>query len=279
MSKENVISDPILGLPMRNGTFSIPAVERLEYRAVGQDPGNAHPPAAPAGVQPLMEEWLQPTAIERRGVEPTGMTAEEQERRERAAWEARLAEQSAAAARSVATAKEEGRREGRQAAEAVFAEESTRMRQQIVGALEAFRQQRERYFYTVEREVVRLALAIAARVLHRQAQMDPLFLSGAVRVAMDKLADTTKVVLRVAPVQVPAWQEMFRLHASVRAQPEIMGDITLNAGECILETNLGTIELGVGAQLEEIEKGFFDLLHHHPSATPAVNGAGGTSLL
>ena len=37
-----------------------------------------------------------------------------------------------------------------------------------------------------------------------------------------------------------------------------------SAGECVLETRVGTVELGVKAQLEEIEKGFFDLLQQRP---------------
>ena len=35
-----------------------------------------------------------------------------------------------------------------------------------------------RYFAGVEAEVVKLALAIAARVLHREAKLDPLLLTG-----------------------------------------------------------------------------------------------------
>ncbi len=34
--------------------------------------------------------------------------------------------------------------------------------------------------------MVRLALAIARKVLHREAQMDPLLLAGVVRVALDR---------------------------------------------------------------------------------------------
>ena len=37
-----------------------------------------------------------------------------------------------------------------------------------------FAQERDRYFATVEKEVVKLALAIAARILRRESQMDPL---------------------------------------------------------------------------------------------------------
>ena len=39
----------------------------------------------------------------------------------------------------------------------------------------------------------------------------------------------------------------------------------MKAGECVLETSVGKVELGVSAQLEEIEKGFFDLLQQRPS--------------
>ncbi len=231
------------------------------------------------GAPSLVEEWLRPAA-ERAGQTEVAnpalaaRMAEEQWRQERTTLEIRLAEQNAAASRAIAAAREEGRREGRQISEEAFEEERGRMRLQMVEALEEFRLQRERYFHSVEREVVRLALAISARVLHRQAQIDPLFLSGAVRVALEKLADTTGVVLRVAPAQVLAWQEMFRLHSGARVQPEILGDLSLNAGECILETKLGTVELGVKAQLEEIEKGFFDLLHHHPAPNRMANGLG-----
>ena len=38
---------------------------------------------------------------------------------------------------------------------------------------EEFRRERSRYFAGVEAEVVKLALAIAARVLHREAKLDP----------------------------------------------------------------------------------------------------------
>jgi hypothetical protein len=49
----------------------------------------------------------------------------------------------------------------------------------------------------VEHEVVELALAVAARILRREAQMDPLLLTGAVRVALGQLSGSTEVRVRV----------------------------------------------------------------------------------
>jgi flagellar assembly protein FliH len=98
--------------------------------------------------------------------------------------------------------------------------------------------------------------------------MDPLLLAGVVRVAIDKLADTSGLTLRTPPNEVSAWQAMFDRSGSTQAQPEVCGDSNLGPGDCILETRLGTVELGVRAQMEEIEKGFFDLLQQRPRSTP-----------
>jgi flagellar assembly protein FliH len=46
---------------------------------------------------------------------------------------------------------------------------------------------------------------------------------------------------------------------------KLVGDERLGVGECVLETNVGRVELGVSAQLEEIERGFFDLLQQRPA--------------
>jgi flagellar assembly protein FliH len=179
--------------------------------------------------------------------------------------EQRLHQERAAAAQAVAVAHEQGRREGREAVEQQVNAEQQRLQTQIVQSLEQFRLERQSYFHNVEGEVVRLALAIASRVLHREASLDPLLLAGAVRVALEKLGDSSRVVMRVHPREVDRWKEFFRATANLRIQPGILEDPSLSLGECLLGTELGTIELGVRAQLEEIEKGFFDLLDRRPA--------------
>jgi flagellar assembly protein FliH len=163
----------------------------------------------------------------------------------------------------------EGDREGRRAARAELEAETRaslgRERVRLVETVKQFHGMRERYFTEVEQEVVKLALAIAARVLHREAQIDPLLLTAVVRVALEKLADRSGAVLRVAAADVAPWEQVFEaMDASER--PRVAEDSTLDRGECVLETRMGTVDLGVSVQLEEIEKGFFDLLHHRPAA-------------
>ena len=179
----------------------------------------------------------------------------------------------AAAERESARAEgfKQGEREGQSKARAAMEAEMhaaiqatvTRQREQVVNAVGEFRAAREEYFGGVEAEVVKLALAIAARVLHRETHLDPLLLEGAVRVALERMAERAGVVLRTATVDVEAWERVF--HGMVADdRPKVRGDAALARGECVLETKMGTVELGVKAQLEEIEKGFFDLLSHRP---------------
>lgn len=132
--------------------------------------------------------------------------------------------------------------------------------QALGSALQDFIAARDRYLAQVEQEVVRLALSIAARVLRREALMDPLLLAGAVRVALGQLADTTKVCLKVPASEHALWSEMLRLIPNLPLRPEVLSEEALATGDCLLETDLGSVDLGVRSQLAEIERGFFDLL-------------------
>jgi flagellar assembly protein FliH len=115
----------------------------------------------------------------------------------------------------------------------------------------------------VEEEVVKLSLAIAERVLHRETEMDPLLLTGAARVALEQVADSSEAVLRVAADDVSRWSETLKPMAKGMA---IEADETMRRGEMVLKTKSGTVELGVRAQLQEIERGFFELLGRRPPA-------------
>jgi flagellar assembly protein FliH len=136
-------------------------------------------------------------------------------------------------------------------------------RGRIARICEKLDKERAQYFADIEAEVVKLALAIASRVLHREVQLDPLLLTGAVRVALEKIADNSTTVLHVPVAEVGRWQESFAKEA--KSEIQLTADERLDAGECVLETSVGRVELGVKAQLEEIEKGFFDLLQQRPA--------------
>ncbi len=137
------------------------------------------------------------------------------------------------------------------------------MSDQIGRAVEQFAEERRSYFARVETELVRLALSIAARILHREAQVDPLLVAALVRIAIEKMRDGSNVTVRVAAADAAGWRT--RLDAKIgESDVEIVEDDQLGPQECVLETRLGSVEFGIEAQLKEIERGFFDLLAHRP---------------
>ena len=157
-----------------------------------------------------------------------------------------------------------GIQEGEARAGAKFRQELGAERATIAQALREFAREREGYFCRVEAEVVKLAVQIARKILHREVQVDPLLLAGVVRVALDKVAAGTSVRLRVHPEHVYAWHDFFANQQELRPLPEIRGDATLGMGQCVLETAMGTTDLTLESQLAEVERGFFDLLAQRP---------------
>jgi flagellar assembly protein FliH len=170
-----------------------------------------------------------------------------------------------------------GFEEGSARSQAAYEKSLAMQREQIGKAVVDFVEQRDRYFQKVEEQVVRLALAIAQKILHREAQMDPLLLTGIVHVALEKLGTETHTRLRTNPADVVAWRAYFARADEDLPTPELVGDPELPLGRCLLETDLGSTEISLETQLKEIEHGFFDLLAQRPGGpveTPAGIFAG-----
>jgi flagellar assembly protein FliH len=186
-------------------------------------------------------------------------------------FELRLAEEKLQAFEA---GREQGRQQGLQEAEkaqaaAQSAAQSERVRQ-AAGLLDKFAQERDRYLRAVEHEVVKLALAVAARILRREAQMDPLLLTGAVRVALGQLSASTQVRLCVPSAELDLWAEAIALVPRLAVKPVVAAGEGMLLGDCEIETEMGSVDLGIRAQLGEIERGFFD---RAGSASSGVSGA------
>jgi flagellar assembly protein FliH len=181
---------------------------------------------------------------------------------EKPARKATQAQHADELARSFEAGRIRGFEEGRAAEHEALAAEVRASEQagaeQAARLVESFHAERARYFEAVEQEVVKLALAAAARILRREAQMDPLLLSGAVRVALGQLSASTEVRLRVPPADLELWTEAIAHLPGLSPRPAVVPGEDMQVGECALETELGSVDLGVGAQLAEIERGFFD---------------------
>ena len=133
----------------------------------------------------------------------------------------------------------------------------------ILAAVAAFNEQRSEYFTRAEAEIVQLALAIAAKILHREAQVDPMLVASLVRIAVERLREGSSVTVRVGRGKAERWKEYFSSQAMV-ARVEVVEGADLSDHDCLLETELGVANFGLDTQLKEVEQGFFDLLALKP---------------
>lgn len=110
-----------------------------------------------------------------------------------------------------------------------------------------------------EEELVKLALVIARRILHRELTVDPEALSGLVKAALEKieLRDTYRV--RTHPDHAGT---VARCLAQIGAPQkiEVTPDPSLEKGSVIFETGRGSLDASAETQLAEIQRGLADLV-------------------
>ncbi len=110
-----------------------------------------------------------------------------------------------------------------------------------------------------EKDLVKLAIAIARRVLHRELTIDPESIEGLIKVALERLESRELCTVRVHPDQEAHVRLLLDRFTHSR-KIEIIADKSLRLGDVVLETEHGSIDASVEAQLSEIERGFADRL-------------------
>lgn len=107
--------------------------------------------------------------------------------------------------------------------------------------------------------LVRLAVSIAARVIHREVVIDPDALAGLVQAAFTKAQ--SREISRVR--MHPALEGKVRKSLEQCGAPKnllLAADPRLKSGEVLFETPQGILDASVETQLSEIERGLIDQL-------------------
>jgi flagellar assembly protein FliH len=154
-------------------------------------------------------------------------------------------QQGLAAGEAAATQRVQARLEPQLAALSAIVDELAGMRKKFRGE--------------AEEATVKLALAIARRVLHRELVMDPDALLGLVKAAFQKCDARDTHKLRLSPQDV----ELIREHREPLNLPlavEIAADASLTRGSVIFETSRGELDASFDTQFVEIERGLADVL-------------------
>ena len=131
--------------------------------------------------------------------------------------------------------------------------------QRLARTIEEISGMRQRCRYAAEQDVVKLALAIARRVLHREMAIDPSAILGLVKAALGSLDVRELHRVRIHPAQAVTVRKQLE-GMGLPQRCEIVADPSLELGGAILETSHGSLDASTATQLDEIERGFADLV-------------------
>lgn len=149
----------------------------------------------------------------------------------------------------------EGEAAARQQATAQLAAAAERMARTV----EEIVSTRPRLRHEAEDDVVKLAMAVARRILYREVATDPEALLGLVRSAIDKLEGREIHRIRANPQDAAVLIQHFQ-QMSIPRRIEVLADAALERGSAHFETEHGLFDASIETQLKEIERGFSDVV-------------------
>lgn len=146
---------------------------------------------------------------------------------------------------------EKGYKEGRSEAQSVIDE--------AVEIREFLDERKESLYKEAEENIVQLILDIARKVIGEELTLNKEALLSLVNQALQKCTFTKKLVLRISPDDYDfIIENKARIYKMVEgiSDIDIVSDLSLVQGSCIIETPSGEINSSIDVQINEIEKIF-----------------------
>lgn len=120
---------------------------------------------------------------------------------------------------------------------------------------------------TVETHVIELVLAVAEKVIAREAKTDPQIILNVVRSALSEIHDASELRIHVNPDDYPLletrWQEM--LPRSLAERSELTADDLVERGGVVVETRIGYIDSQLKTRLNQVVTSFQAVLDGEPT--------------
>ena len=118
---------------------------------------------------------------------------------------------------------------------------------------------RNRIRREAESDLVKLSIAIARRILHREISVDPEAISGLMKAALEKVQSQEIHRVRVHPDLEAAVRRALESSASGR-NVQVVADGGRESGDVVFETTRGNLDASIDTQLQEISRGLADRL-------------------
>lgn len=146
-----------------------------------------------------------------------------------------------------------GYQQGEHAGADAASQRGEAMLYRLTQTLEELTQVRAQMIQQTERQMVQLALAVARRIVHREVSLDADLLIAMARVALERLGETAHVKVRLHPDDYEG-AGADRVAQLAGSNVMILADAHLSRGGCRIESDMGMLDVGVDAQLQEIAR-------------------------
>ena len=111
----------------------------------------------------------------------------------------------------------------------------------------------------IEREVVKLALAVSKKIVHREIQADRDIIQTLVRVALGHVSEKSSVTIHLNPVDYSYLLERKNeLSQSEGRDIALLADKSIERGGCLIQTDCGDIDARIDEKFREVEQVFFE---------------------
>jgi flagellar assembly protein FliH len=114
---------------------------------------------------------------------------------------------------------------------------------------------REKIIKETERDLVELSIEIAKKLVHREIQIDEKIIATLVRVALDRLSVKSAITVHVNSQDYEVLQTELKEILGADGYVELKIDENLKRGDCLVESDYGSIDARISEQFKEIEEG------------------------
>ncbi len=163
--------------------------------------------------------------------------------------------------KGLADGKKEGLAEGEKRGFEVANSKMQGLIQALHQALEQVQSLRSQIVRELENEAAELALAIARKVIRREAATDHEIVKTVVRKALQQCEHPGRIKIKLNPTDLEAAEEAGSGFSDLTAnlkEVQVEADASITAGGCLIETDCGAIDARIEQQLQVVEDSFHD---------------------
>lgn len=146
--------------------------------------------------------------------------------------------------------------EGQESAQAEWEARLKQAADLLNGSIEA----RHALFTQSEGEVVRLAIEIARKVVHKELELDPQLVAGMAKEALKHLGSRTHIRIHLNPNDIPVLEARMKELTPLAREIELVADDGITPGGCLVEGSSGRVDARIETQIATIEAGLLSVM-------------------